>query len=397
MQGWAAGDSGVIIKTSNGGINWNLQQSGISQNIHYIFFLNKRLGWALSWVVSDNPMKNFGTIILKTTNGGDNWNSDFYPIDSYYLNSIMFLDSLNGWIGGYPRPLLNTTNGGLNWSNVYIDTTGPNAFPARYVAFYNNRIGFACGGAQEYAGVIYRTTDFGISWKGYGVAPEPINRVFIFDSLNIIGVGGGPDEGPSIVTTTNGGNNWKLNALVYWGVPFSCSYRTRAEGWVPLGYVPDFLITTDSSRTWSEIVTPDSSFIYDVVFTDYRNGFCVGDSGVVYKFNYQSVNISKTEILIPADFKLYQNYPNPFNPSTKIKFDIANNPLLRGVGEARGVYTQLKIYDITGREIQTLVNEQLSPGSYEVTFDGTNFSSGIYFYQLNTGNFTETKKMLLIK
>jgi hypothetical protein len=210
-------------------------------------------------------------------------------------------------------------------------------------------------------------------------------------------MGGGPDEGPSMVSTTNGGDNWKCLALTYWGVPFSCSFRTRDEGWVTLGYVPDFLITTDGSRSWNEVVTPDSSFIYDVAFTDYRNGFCVGDSGVIYKFNYQSVNISKVEILIPADFKLYQNYPNPFNPSTKIKFDIANNPLLRGVGEARGVYTQLKIYDITGREISTLVNEQLSPGTYEVTFDGSNIPSGIYFYQLKTNTYSETKKMLIIK
>ena len=90
-----------------------------------------------------------------------------------------------------------------------------------------------------------------------------------------------------------------------------------------------------------------------------------------------------------------QNFPNPFNPVTKIKFDIA--PLLRGVGEARSVFTTLKIYNITGREIQTLVNENLNSGTYEVTFDGSNFSSGVYFYKLQSGDFIDTKKMLLIK
>ncbi|HEY5123237.1 MAG TPA: T9SS type A sorting domain-containing protein, partial [Ignavibacteria bacterium] len=95
---------------------------------------------------------------------------------------------------------------------------------------------------------------------------------------------------------------------------------------------------------------------------------------------------------IPEKFSLYQNYPNPFNPTTKIKFDIAT--LSRGAG---GVLTSLKIYDITGREIQTLVNDKLNPGTYEVTFDAGNLPSGIYFYKLITNDFVENKKLVLIK
>jgi hypothetical protein len=98
---------------------------------------------------------------------------------------------------------------------------------------------------------------------------------------------------------------------------------------------------------------------------------------------------------IAKEFELMQNYPNPFNPVTKIKFDIA--PLLRGVGEARGVFTSLKVFDITGREIKTLVNEKLNPGTYEVTFDGSNLSSGVYFYKIRAGEYSETKRMILTK
>ena len=110
-----------------------------------------------------------------------------------------------------------------------------------------------------------------------------------------------------------------------------------------------------------------------------------------------TIEIKNISSIIPGKYNLYQNYPNPFNPSSKIRFDIANNPLLRGAGEARGVWTQLKIYDITGREISNLVNEQLSPGTYEVTFDGSNLPSGIYFFKLITGDFVRAKKMVLIK
>ena len=87
-------------------------------------------------------------------------------------------------------------------------------------------------------------------------------------------------------------------------------------------------------------------------------------------------------------YSLAQNFPNPFNPVTKIKFDIASH----SVGQ-----TFLSVYDITGREISTLINENLQAGSYEVTFDGINLPSGVYFYKLTAGDFTDTKKMLMIK
>jgi hypothetical protein len=98
------------------------------------------------------------------------------------------------------------------------------------------------------------------------------------------------------------------------------------------------------------------------------------------------------ENVVPTEFALEQNYPNPFNPVTKIRFEI---PLSKG-GQ-RGLYSTLKIFDILGREVATLVNESLKPGTYEVTFDGTNMNSGIYFYQLVSGNYKETRRMILLK
>jgi hypothetical protein len=95
-------------------------------------------------------------------------------------------------------------------------------------------------------------------------------------------------------------------------------------------------------------------------------------------------------------FNLSRNYPNPFNPTTKIKFSIPSNqnPL---PGGARGGLVTLKVYDVLGNEVTTLVNEQKSSGEYEVEFDGSNLSSGIYFYRLKSGSFIETKKMILLR
>jgi len=90
-------------------------------------------------------------------------------------------------------------------------------------------------------------------------------------------------------------------------------------------------------------------------------------------------------------YELLQNYPNPFNPVTKIKFQIPSNV------KSKTSDVKLIIYDITGREIQTLIKEKLNPGTYEVTFDGSNFASGVYFYQLRSGDYVETKKLVLLK
>lgn len=103
-------------------------------------------------------------------------------------------------------------------------------------------------------------------------------------------------------------------------------------------------------------------------------------------------DIKPVETKIPDKFELSQNYPNPFNPSTKIRFDIGKTEN----GKQKTV-TKLMVYDITGREITTLVNEPLQPGSYEVTFDGSKLTSGVYFYRIITEGYTNTKRMILLK
>ena len=117
-------------------------------------------------------------------------------------------------------------------------------------------------------------------------------------------------------------------------------------------------------------------------------------SDIVANF-YQTVGITNEYNIIPTAFSLSQNYPNPFNPTTKIKFDVAKSSPL--IPLQRGTYVKLVIYDILGKEVQTLINEKLNSGTYEVTFDGSNFPSGIYFYRLTAGEFSETKKMILLK
>lgn len=111
----------------------------------------------------------------------------------------------------------------------------------------------------------------------------------------------------------------------------------------------------------------------------------------LYKFDKSSISVTTISNSVPENFKLYQNYPNPFNPASKIKFDITN---IKG-HESKDV--NISVFDASGKNVKTLVNEKLSAGTYETVFDASEYSSGIYFYRLTVGDFVQSKSMILLK
>jgi hypothetical protein len=168
-------------------------------------------------------------------------------------------------------------------------------------------------------------------------------------------------------------------ALVYWTtdttVGFNSSSMQFVSGDSLVGYIPTQLdstviyyyisATSNSGKTSTKpIVAPD--------------GF--------YKFMVENSVTDITDKSQPEAFYLYQNYPNPFNPSTKIGFQISDFG-----------FVTLKVYDVLGNEVASLVDDEKPAGTYEVEFNATGLSSGIYFYKLQAGSFIETKKMVLIK
>jgi len=109
-------------------------------------------------------------------------------------------------------------------------------------------------------------------------------------------------------------------------------------------------------------------------------------TSTVYSFAPTIVNVESQNNIVPEYFALHQNYPNPFNPTTKIKYSVPQSSNV-----------VIKVFDVLGKEITTLVNEEKSVGTYELNWYAGNLPSGIYFYQLNAGSFVETKKMILLK
>jgi hypothetical protein len=138
--------------------------------------------------------------------------------------------------------------------------------------------------------------------------------------------------------------------------------------------------------------TPDTSALYDLAFTDSLTGYAVGQSGTIIKYDPTIVAVKQSPPFIPAMTELRQNHPNPFNPSTNFEFRLSEP------GTA-----SLRVYDMLGREIATLVNEVKSPGDYAIVWDAKDVASGVYFYRLEftpargKSAFIDVKKMILLR
>jgi hypothetical protein len=144
--------------------------------------------------------------------------------------------------------------------------------------------------------------------------------------------------------------------------------------------------STDGGVSFTSIPFIAQNGITTMSFINSMTGWIMGAGGMIIKTGDLLTNSGEIISQTPKSFSFSQNYPNPFNPSTVIRFELSvvSN-------------TVLKIYDITGREVQTLVNEKLQPGVYEKTFDGSKLTSGVYFYKITSNDISETRRMLLIK
>src|SRR5436309_10120930 len=203
--GWVAGESGTILKTTNGGLSWLSQSSGISNEILNLFMWNQSFGWALALQYPQDTLW-YGTIILKTTNGGVTWTRRDYPQDFFY--AIAFHDSVNGWVGGDQGKIRGTTDGGLTWSPAPVDSSLFSTFPILNFNFFSRNYGYALGGHLDLAGVVWRTTDGGRRWAATGVSGMPVRALHYIDSLHHLAIGGDFNAGSGMVRSKDAGRTW---------------------------------------------------------------------------------------------------------------------------------------------------------------------------------------------
>ncbi|MCU0414058.1 MAG: YCF48-related protein [Ignavibacteriaceae bacterium] len=387
LRGWVAGDSGLIFYTSDGGISWVQQESNTTHQIMRIFFLDDKNGWGLTWVY--DPF--FGTEILKTTDGGANWSIEQYKEEFVFLRGIYFLDTLKGFSGGMPAQFLQTIDGGINWERAHIDSGTFSQFPVINFRFYNDLYGFAVGGRFDIAGVIWRTINGGENWVAIDpqyAPPDEVWDIHFFDSLHVMAVGGDPDFfGVALMHSTDAGLTWDYYEIGVHGQALSISFRTENEGWAVVPLSERMVATYDYGVTWTDYIAPDSSKLYEIVFTDSLTGYAVGEDGVIVKYKYQPPdNVYENSTTVIKDFVLYQNYPNPFNPTTTIRYNLSEP------GQV-----SVNIYNVLGNHIATLVQDYKSSGEHSLVWNAENEPSGVYYFQLNMNGKLATRKMVLLK
>jgi len=252
------------------------------------------------------------------------------------------------------------------------------------VSFTDANNGTVVGYNHIYKGIILRTTNGGISWtKQINGTTQSLLGVSFTDVNNGTAVG----AGGTILRTTNGGTNWTEQTSVITTL-YSVSFTDSNNG-TAVGRYGTIFRTTNGGTNWTEQTrTGTYNFLYGVSFTDANNGWAVGEIGTILRTtNGGATFVEEGQIdEMPTEFLLSQNFPNPFNPSTSIQYAVSSRQ-----------FVKLTVYDLLGREIETLVNEEKPAGTYEITWYSENLPSGVYFYQLKAGSYLETKKMLLMK
>ena len=365
--GWVAGSNGTVSNTTDAGATWTGQTTSTPANINGIYFVNTTTGW----IVGD------GGVIKKTMDGGSHWTSQ-NSTTTNSLYAVQFIDTTTGWIacGGMSSArILKTTDGGASWSNHW--DTGFDLFS---LSFVNSQTGWVVGGG----GTILKTTDGGSTWNPQSSLEGcDLRSVCFVDSTTGWAVG----SCGNILVTTSGGSNWTPQMSGGCGL-LSVYFVNSTTGWAVGSCGGNIWGTTNGGALWTNQANNAYTDIYAVQFVDARTGWAVGGSGIILHDTsgiILSVRENKLSAL-PGDFSLLQNYPNPFNPTTIIRFSLPKSG-----------YVTLKVYNLLGQEIETLVNGERTAGGYNIEWHPSGLTSGVYFYRLSAGSYSEIKKMLFLK
>lgn len=440
----------MIVRSQDRGLNWSLTPNS-SYSIHFVSILGGTFS-NYNKILDMNYQKR-GVLyalekdkLYRTLNFGENWSIiSTIPVDTSVRNSTQLLVNMRdsskmlagvnsfGMVGGeYKCSIFRTTNYGANWVRVLglnIDYIGNymNQDPQHPDTVYL--------GAKD---TVFRSTDWGASWTKICEAPfedwcdiavHPSNSQIIYGSTNHFpaklqkSTNGGVNwsyvdfvtdtsysEMPAIATTPlspnvllhaqlannnifkglkrsyTSGNTWLFNQFpgTSWAIDIAKD-DPNLYAYGGVSYDPIFL-STNSGGFFAG--TPNT-YAEQILYYD-RTNLYVNSHGYLYKMriNYTMpvIGIENISTEIPDAFELSQNYPNPFNPETKINFSLPHSSAVK-----------LIVYDITGKEVTNLADEFLQPGKYSVSWNASQYASGIYFYKLVTNDFYGTKKMVLVK
>jgi photosystem II stability/assembly factor-like uncharacterized protein len=360
--------SGELFKSTNYGTNWTLLNDTVRLTINDV-------------AVNKGRIFVSGSGLQTSTNNGKTWQSSsstnlpsYSTLDCFDVFNDTVYAYYNGLIGGSG---IYKTPDGINW------TSAANNLPGKKVTKLINTGSSFIALLQDSG--IYRRTTSSNSWSR---SLSKAKRVYASGTELYASV-----ADTFIYHSSDGGGNWDLIGPGAYEYPYYADRVWKAKDTL-YAYNSNFdlFVSGNNGKDWKNI----KNEIYDIKlsFSDGVSILGVHNNLLYFNSAYNGLFIrgniptfvSKQNITIPEKMQLGQNYPNPFNPTTTISYQLSVNS-----------YTTLKVYDVLGKEVAILVNQEQLPGSYSIQFDASNLSSGLYFYKLQAGNNFETKRMLMLK
>ena len=369
---------GIFVSTDNGE-NWIDRNEGLQNKVIHTIFINGKTiyaGTESGVSISTNNGKSWDAINSGLSGLGV-WS---FAISNFMGDSTIFAGT---WSGIY-----RSTNKGTNWEAAGLSTT----MPVNSIIAHDNFIF-----AATLAGGVFYSQSNGFGWKDISIkdkdeytsneAVVPVYSLAVIDTNVIAGVGPG-----KLYYTSFADGNF-VHSIRNGNMPILCFAMHYAKLFAgnSAGYIS---LSNSNGLVWKNLPPPlTNQAIYSLALNN--SYIFAGTGGGVWRLKYPETTTNVENFKeAPAGFALKQNFPNPFNPSTTIKYNLPSSRQ----GEDSGVrFVSLKIYNLLGKEVATLVNEQQTPGNYEVKFNGSNLASGVYIYRLQAGNFVSAKKLMLLK
>ena len=375
---WTCGATGKVYRTTNSGGSWPDVSGNLpTANPFYCIY-----AYSVNTAIAvTSPAAGGSANVWQTNNGGTNWTNVYsYTGSAAFGDALWMTDSLNEYYMGDPQggnwDLKKSSNGGANWATwATVPTTASGGWNNGMFFYDANHVWFGTNST-----FIMYSSNAGTNWVQQ-TTPSTNSYLIWFNSLTN---GFGADN--NLYTTTNGGTNWTANTS-----PIAANIGGLCGGGNEWWACPQALTIYYSSNNGSNWALQYTSTTAGVIYhmSRARTGsviFAVKSNGTIVRYGPPLTGITPIGNITPTQYNLSQNYPNPFNPTTKINYSLPKSGLVT-----------LKIYNILGQEVNTLVNEVKSAGVYSVDFNASNLSSGIYFYTIKSGDFTDVKKMSLIK
>lgn len=452
-----ASTSKGVYKSIDNGLNWNvvnIKTGGLRtfQNNNSIYLLS-----ALGTLRSNDQGKTFMPIkipiqevnvknllftsssvliaasdekLFRSFDNGKNWETVFqiYPQDRIYTltespQKEIFLGYGNPSLVPGSAGILKSSDNGLTWKDNYISDFIVGQYATSKIIFDN--------AGNVIVGIVnrglYRSTDS--NWSYFeeinsGLSNKNVlSLLFLSNGTLLAGTDGG-----GIYRSTNNGDLW-VQSNTGLSVPWITSIEKNSSGylyassnynggifqskdngisWLPIGpqniSITSLVVnsedkifagsdtsgifeSTNQGVNWTSINTGLTNLKIQSLFLDTNGSLYAGTPQGLFKTLTSTVTgVQNVQSSTPQNYSLSQNYPNPFNPTTTIEYSIPKTS-----------FVTLKVYDVLGREVAVLVNQEKNPGLYKITFDGGSLSSGVYFYRIKTGEFISSKKLLFLK